>query len=54
MNIHNGDEGSAYPLGKPITDHVPESSAWNSWEFEYSILQCCVQGLFMEWFASNI
>jgi len=27
VNIHNGDEGSAYPMGKPITYHVPKNPA---------------------------
>lgn len=27
VNNHNGDEGSAYPLEKPITHHTPESPA---------------------------
>lgn len=27
VNTQNGDEGSAYPQGKPKTYHVPESLA---------------------------
>lgn len=27
VNNQNGDEGSAYPLGKFITHHTPESPA---------------------------
>lgn len=27
LNIHSGDGGFAYSLGKPITYHVPESPA---------------------------
>lgn len=38
VNNHSGDEGSAYPVGKPIIYHAPESPARIAGDLD---IKCC-------------